>query len=947
MLLGNYFDGIHKNYKKLFFSGISFNTRSLKKNNIFFAIKGNSIDGNKFISKAINKGSKIIVTEQKIKNFRNGILFIRTKNIRKLLAEVSFKIYNKIPKNLVAVTGTNGKSSVAEFYLQIMKLNKKKVASIGTLGVKSKNINLNLLNTTIDPIKLGQILHKLKKEKVEHVIMEASSHGLKQNRLDGLNFKSGIFTNLSQDHLDYHKNLKNYLKAKLYLFENLIKKKGNIITDKNIPQYKTIKKISLRKKLKLSAINEKKNNFEILSHRYDNENQLIKFKHKNLIKEINLNLIGKIQIKNILMATMAAQKSNLNFENILKVLPQLKPVEGRLEKIGTIKNNSIVILDYAHTPDALKVCLLNIKEQFPDKKLNLLFGCGGDRDQNKRMKMGKIASIYADNIYLTDDNPRSENPANIRKDIKKGINAKKIIEISNRAIAISKAIKNLKSGDILLVAGKGHENTQEIGKKKIKFSDRIKILKEINKKNKNLSDQLKINIIKELSNTQKLPKSISINNVSINSNEVRKNDVFFAIKGKVNDGNKFVSQSFKKKASLAIVNKIQNNLDDKRQIKVKNTLKFLTNVSKVYRKNIITNIIAITGSCGKTTLKELLGSVLGKISNTSVSPKSYNNKYGVPLSLLNIKENDQYGVLEAGMDKKGEIDYLTKIIEPNVGVITNINYAHAKNFKNIKQIALAKSEIINNIKSNGSIILNADDKFFKLHKQISQKKNLKLISFGIKSNRADIKLIDIKSFGKNFKIKIRFMNKIKYFITSNDYQNNIYNILSALAVISVNLNIFNLNKNIFLNFRIPDGRGDHSIIKVNNKKINLIDQSYNSNPLSLSSAIKNFDKIKSNKSKKYLLLGDMLELGSYSKKLHESIAPLINQTKIDKVFVKGKMASLIYKKISNSKKGKILRNNSQIDDLIRNDIKNNDYLMIKASLGTGFNKIVNEIKGLN
>ena len=207
--------------------------------------------------------------------------------------------------------------------------------------------------------------------------------------------------------------------------------------------------------------------------------------------------------------------------------------------------------------------------------------------------------------------------------------------------------------------------------------------------------------------------------------------------------------------------------------------------------------------------------------------------------------------------------------------------------------------------------------------------------------------MDIKSFRKNFKIKIRFMNKIKYFIISNDYQNNIYNILSALAVISVNSNIFNLNKNIFLNFKIPNGRGDHSIIKINNKKINLIDQSYNSNPLSLSSAIKNFDKIKSNKSKKYLLLGDMLELGSYSKKLHESIAPLINQTKIDKVFVKGKMASLIYKKISNSKKGKILINNSQIDDLIRNDIKNNDYLMIKASLATGFNKIVNEIKGLN
>ncbi|WP_440697755.1 UDP-N-acetylmuramoyl-L-alanyl-D-glutamate--2,6-diaminopimelate ligase [Candidatus Pelagibacter sp. HIMB1709] len=947
MLLGDYFNGINKKYKKLFFSGISFNTRSLKKNNIFFAIKGNNIDGNKFISRAIEKGSKIIVTEQKIKDFSNRILFIRTKNIRKLLAEVSFKIYNKIPKNLVAVTGTNGKSSVAEFYLQIMKLNKKKVASIGTLGVKSKNINLNLFNTTIDPIKLGQILQKLKKEKIENVIMEASSHGLEQNRLDGLNFKSGIFTNLSQDHLDYHKNFKNYLKAKLYLFENLIGKKGNVITDKDIPQYKTIKKISLRKNFKLLAINEKQNNFEILSHRYNNENQLIKLKYKNLIKEINLNLIGKIQIKNILMAVIAAKKSNLNFENIFKVLPNLKPVEGRLEKISKIKNNSVVILDYAHTPDALKICLLNIKEQFPDKKLNLLFGCGGNRDQNKRIKMGKIASIYADNIYLTDDNPRLENPEKIRKDIKKGIKAKKIIEIPNRAIAISEAIKNLKCGDILLVAGKGHEKIQEIGNKKIKFSDRKKILTEIKNKNKQLSNELKINIIKELSKNQKSSKFISMKDARINSKEVKKNDIFFAIKGKVNDGNNFVSQSFKKKASLAIVNKIQNNLDIKRQIKVKNTLKFLTNVSKVYRRNINTNIIAITGSCGKTTLKELLGSVLGKISKVSISPKSYNNKFGVPLSLLNIKEDDRYGILEVGMDKKGEIDYLSEIIEPNVGVITNINYAHAKNFKNIKQIALAKSEIIKNIRTNGSVILNADDKFFKFHKKISQKENLKVISFGIKNSKADVKLLNIKKFGKKYKIKINSKKKNKYFIISNDYQNNIYNILSALAVMSIYLNIFNLNKNIFLDFKIPEGRGDHTLVKINNKRINLIDQSYNSNPLSLNSAIKNFDKIDSKKNKKYLLLGDMLELGNHSKKLHESIAPLINQTKIDRVFVKGKMASFIYKKISDSKKGRILQNKSQIIELIKKDIKNNDYLMVKASLATGFNKIVNDIKGLN
>ena len=947
MRLGNYFHKINKNYKNFSFSGISFDTRNIKKDHIFFAIKGTGIDGNKFIPIAIKKGSKIIVTEKKVKQLQKGILFIHTKNIRKLLSEIVFKVYNKRSKNLIAVTGTNGKSSVADFYYQILKLNNKKVASIGTLGVKSKSININLSNTTIDPIKLAQILTRLKIQKVENIIMEASSHGLKQNRLDGLKFDSGIFTNLSQDHLDYHKNLKDYLKAKLYLFETLIKKNGNVITDQMIPEFKKIKKITLDKQLKLNTLNDKKNNFEVISHSFRGESQFIKIKYNNSTRDIELNLIGKIQLKNVLMSIIAARNSDIKLERILNIIPKLRPVEGRFERIGKIKNLSRVILDYAHTPDALKTCLLNLREQFPNKKIIVLFGCGGNRDQNKRSKMGKIASNYSDKIILTNDNPRFESPEKIRKDIKKGVKKNKIIEISNRALAITEAIKNLNAGDILLVAGKGHEKTQEIENKKIFFSDRKIILNAIKIKNKNLSENLKINIIQEAAKIKRLSTIISVEKARINSKDVSKNDVFFAIKGKKNDGNKFVIQSFKRKASLAIVNRTQNKLDSRRQIKVRNTLKFLTDVSKIFRKSIDTNIIAITGSCGKTTLKELLGNVLSKISKVSISPKSYNNKFGVPLSLFNLKQNDEYGILEVGMDKKGEIDYLSKIIEPNVGVITNINYAHAKYFKDIKQIALAKSEIINNIRPNGFIVLNADDNFFKLHQKIAYKKDLKVISFGIKNQKANIKLIDVKPFGKKFKINISLNNKNRYFLISDDFQNNIYNILSALSVISIYKNIFELNKNIFLNFKIPGGRGDHSVIKINNKKVNLIDQSYNSNPLSLKSAIKNYDKINSKKSDKYLLIGDMLELGSHSKKLHLSIAPIINQTKIKKVFVKGKMASLIFKNISKAKRGRILFDKLEIIELIKKDLNNNDYLMMKASLATGFNKIANDLKGLN
>jgi MurE/MurF fusion protein len=944
MYLGNFINNLDKKYQKIFFSGIAFNSSLVKKNFIFFAIKGNKFDGNNYIQDAIKKGAKIIVSEKKINIHNKSVIYLKSKNPRKLLAEISFKFIKKNVKKLIAVTGTNGKSSVADFYYQILNLNKKRVASIGTIGVQSKNKKTEIGNTTLNPIELSNIINKLSFKKIDHIILEASSHGLKQNRLDGLFFDVGIFTNLSHDHLDYHKNFRNYLNSKLHLFKYLLKNKGCIISDSTIPQFNEIKKISKKKKLKLETVFGKNADLELVTHIYNNEHQILRIKYKSQIFEIKLNLIGKIQIKNVLMAILASINSNLNIKSINKVISKLKPVEGRLEKIGILKNKSKVLLDYAHTPDALETVLINVKEQFPLSKISLVFGCGGDRDKSKRVKMGKIASKYAHKIFLTDDNPRSESPQRIRNEIKKGIKNRNIQEVSDRKKAILKCINNLASGDIAIIAGKGHEKTQDYKGKKKYFSDRKEILKSILKKNRSLFKDLRLNIIQE--KTKILSKNINFNKACINSKIIKKNDIFFAIKGKKNDGNKFVDQAFRKKASLALVNKISKKSNITRQIKINDSLKFLTASSKIFRENIDTQIIAITGSCGKTTLKELLGSSLKKLSTASISPKSYNNKYGVPLSLFNLNQNHRYAVLELGMDKKGEIDYLSKIVQPDVSIITNINYAHAKNFKNLKQIALAKSEIINNTKDNGFIVLNADDNFFILHKKIALKKNLKVLSFSIKSKNSNTKLISIKKTGKKFKANIKINNLNFDFIISNDFQNNIMNIMATLTVMGIFFDISKIPKNIFADFETPNGRGDISKIEFNNKQINLVDESYNSNPLSLKSAILNYDKLESKKSKKYLLLGDMLELGKHSKKLHKSMSTIINRTKIDKVFVKGSKVLSAFNSISKSKRGGILNNNLQIIDLIKNHLNNNDYLMVKASNATGLSKIVNNLKGL-
>ena len=943
MLIGQYFKNLDPKFKNHFFSGLTFNSKICKKNSIFFAIRGTNQNGNKFINDALKKGARTIVSDKKFQGFKKKVLYLRYQNVRKILAETAYKVFSKKPKNLTAVTGTNGKSSIANFYFQILKQNKKKVASIGTLGIQSNLKNIAASNTTLDPVQLALQLKKIKEQNIDHVILEASSHGLKQNRLDGLQFKTGIFTNLSHDHLDYHKSYSDYLNSKLYLFKKLLNKGSKVIVDTDIPEFKKIKKISKKKKLKLKTILNNNCSLSLISHRYLGEKQIIKIKYKNSIYSFSLKLFGKIQIKNILMAMLAAESNNLKFKKIVNNISKIKPVNGRLEKIGKIKNNSMVILDYAHTPDALNICLENLQDQFKDRKISIVFGCGGDRDKFKRPRMGKIANYYCEKVYLTDDNPRTENPKKIRKEIKRKIKKSKILEIPQREKAIEQAINNLNSGEILVVAGKGHENIQDYGKSKRFFSDKNIILKSIIKKNKKLSNNIKLNILNEESNLTNILLSKKINKASINSKEIKKNDIFFAIKGKKEDGNFYVDEAFKKGASIAIVNKIKNSNKKNKQIKVSDTLEFLTKSSKIVRENFDGRIIAITGSCGKTSLKELLGNTINQYSSATFSPKSFNNKYGVPLSLFNLNLNHKNGVFEVGMDKKGEINFLSKIINPDIGVITNISYAHAKNFKNINQIASAKSEIINNIKKDGSLVLNADDKFYNFHKKIGSKKNLKIYSFSLKK-RANIHLSYIKKELKRYKVFVKIGKQTKYFFVNSVYENYLKNLLACITILYILNDINFLNPFSFYNNKIPEGRGDISKIKFKNKYIFLIDESYNSNPLSLESAIKNFDLINVKSSKKHLVMGDMLELGKHTKKLHIQISKVINLSSIGSVSVFGKAAQETYKKIKNEKRGIILRETSKIFDLIVNNLNNNDYLMIKGSNSTGLNKFVKILK---
>jgi len=942
MLLGKLFSLKEKNYKKIPVNGISFDSRKVKKKDIFFAIDGIKTSGSKFIAEALSKGASAVVCEKKdkLQNFNNPMIIV--KDVRKSLSETCSKFYKKKPKNIIAVTGTNGKSSVADFFYQILKLCRLPVASIGTLGIHSNKFHKKTNLTSMDPLNLHKSLEILDKKKIKNVILEASSHGLDQKRLDGLDMKAGIFTNLSHDHLDYHKNMKSYLKSKMYLFEKLLKRNSQIITDEDNVEFNKIKNIAKKKKLKKNTIGLKSGNIQILKNKYRHDYQIVKVSINSKIFLTKIPLIGYFQIKNLFMAILAAIECGAKQNKIFNNLKKIKPVAGRLECVSKLKNNSRIIVDFAHTPDALEKSLISLKEHFK-KDILIVFGCGGDRDKKKRTKMGKIAQKYCRKIFVTDDNPRFENPKRIRKEIIKGCKSK-AVDISSRKKAIKIAIKELQANEILLIAGKGHEKIQDYGNKIINFSDKT-IIKEIIKKQKTLFKKRKYNnfLLKKALNDKKL-KNFIYSGISINSKTIKKNNLFFAIRGKKNDGHKFVSEALKKGAVKSVVDRKINNIPKNKIIIVKSTFSSLNNLAKVTRKNTSAEIIAITGSAGKTTLKNLISFSLESYGKVYKSPHSYNNKYGVPFSISNLKEDTDYGVFEIGMDKKGEINNLSKIVKPEIAVITNIGGAHFKNFKTLKDIANAKSEIINNVSESGYLILNKEDRFFKYLSKKAKKKGIKVISFSSLRN-ADIFLSSTKKLKNHYRLKIIVKRRIFNFNIKFLNNNFINNILACISVIHVlNLDLNNI-KQKFAKFNIPAGRGDFNIIKKFNKKFKFIDESYNANPLSMVSAIKNMNFYKrKNNSKKIVLLGDMLELGKKSKKFHKELSNVINKSDIDKAFVYGKHIKETFNNLNLKKKGKLFNNLIQAYDYFSKNLHNNDLLMVKGSNATGLNQFSKNIK---
>jgi len=448
--------------------GLAVDSRAVRPGEVFFALAGAKTDGARFIGQAVAAGAAAVVGEHR-PDGDLGVPFVTVPNARRALARAAARFFPRQPATIAAVTGTSGKTSVAAFTRQIWQRLGHAAASIGTIGLVTPTRNVYGSLTTPDPIALHRSLDEIAGEGVTHLALEASSHGLDQFRLDGVRVAAGGFTNLSRDHMDYHPDVAHYLNAKLRLFRDLVVAGGGAVISADHDCSRQVIDAAKQRGLRVMTVGRDADadGIRLAEAQIDGFAQKLTLHHGGKTRAVHLPLVGEFQIENALVAAGLAIATGGEADAVFAALDHLEGAKGRLERVGE-RRGAPVFVDYAHKPDALAKALQALRP-YARRSLVVVFGAGGDRDAGKRPLMGAIAAENADSVIITDDNPRSENPADIRAAIL--VTAPGAREIGDRAEAISVAIAGLQPGDALLIAGKGHETGQILRDRVMPFSD--------------------------------------------------------------------------------------------------------------------------------------------------------------------------------------------------------------------------------------------------------------------------------------------------------------------------------------------------------------------------------------------------------------------------------------------------------------------------------------------
>jgi murE/murF fusion protein len=965
-------------------TSIHYRSQDVQPGGLFVAIPGFAADGHNFIDVALQKGALAVVTQKAVKN---QSIIIEVDNARQALAALSAQFYGHPSAYLflIGVTGTNGKTTTAYLIENILARAEYKVGVIGTINYRYAGKTFESPVTTPESLDLQRILAQMRQAGITHVVLEVSSHALDLYRVEKCWMDVGVFTNLTQDHLDYHKTMNAYWSCKKKLFtENLSHgpKKDRTLAVINADDPKGQELLNM---LSIPCISTGLAADKMIwpqNVQGDQSGIQTRITTPAGAFDIASLLVGKHNLENMLCAVATGTALKISLADIKSGLEQTTFVPGRLEKIQNDNGYSIYV-DYAHTPDALKNVLSALRA-VTREKIICIFGCGGDRDREKRPQMGKIAAKLCDLSIITSDNPRSEEPLVIIEEILQGtrkigskeytptglLNAydnKGFVVEPDRKKAIRLGIAAARPGDTVLIAGKGHETYQIIGDKILSFDDRqeaAKAVSEVNVQGSNESPDE--NPKSKIRN----PKSITRNpllwttadlleatgadlvsgdiadtftGIGIDSRSICGGELFVAIKGDLHDGHSF--------ADAVIQSGVRGILIDKGRIAalpyedwqkkgiaclaVNDTIRALGDLAAFHRKRTNVSVVAITGSNGKTTTREMMAAVVSRRFKTLSSSKNFNNEIGVPLTLFKLKSTHQWAVVELGMNAPGEIDRLAEICRPEIGVITNIGPVHLEGVGSIDGVMRAKGELLTRIRPDGTAVLNADD-----HRvvNLAEKTDRAVLYFG-KSEKAQIRALQVRAsgLGTSFRLVLPQAQTVIDLKIPGAFM-----VSNALAAAAVGYHIGLLAEEIKAGLEnFQPFRGRMTILETA-KGIQIIDDTYNANPESMKAALATLKELKKDK-RGVFVIGDMLELGDHAESLHHKIGMVAVRSEITRLYSTGAFADTVAAgaRSENMNPHNIFTGSKQeiIDDLI-SWLKPDDWVLIKGSRGMRMEDIV-------
>ena len=856
-------------------------SRAVTPGDVFVAIRGIRSDGHAFVATAIAQGAAAIVVERELADVPASVVQVIVPSGAVALGVLIARSLGDPAKamTLVGITGTNGKTTTTYLVEAILRAAGHTVGVIGTVTYRWPGTSFDAPYTTPTPQVLHETFARMRADGVTHVVMEVSSIAVSMDRIAGIDFTVAAFSNLTQDHLDVHGSMEAYRDAKRGLFAKHVHG-GTAVVNVDDPEGAGMA-AAAPAGTRVLRVSSRGHEAELSVLAQDSTVRGIHARLATPRGELALEarpLIGHYNVDNLALATGIGEALGLPHDVIARGIASVPGVPGRVERVPNHAGLDIFV-DYAHTPDALRNVLAALRP-LTTRRLICVFGCGGDRDPTKRPKMGAAVAELADLAVVTSDNPRTEDPRVILDQILPGVPRPFLVEV-DRAIAIRAAIAEAVPGDVVVIAGKGHEDYQIVGTTKHHFDDREQAASACELREFRLLPGLARDAGADAHHLGEL----SITRIVIDSRKALPGALYVAVRGETHDGHAFCQAAIDTGAVAVMV---EHHVDVAvPQLVVEDARIALGKLARAHRRAWAGKLVAITGSAGKTTTKELTRAALAGSAPTLAAEGSLNNETGVPLTVLALRLFHTYGVIEMGMRGAGQIEYLTKIAEPDVAVVVNAGTAHIELLGSTDAIAQAKGEIWLGLREHGTVVLPADDARLELLAR-THRPHARHVTFGDTDTAADVRLVEyapldaggklvLDVFGARHELELHLLGRhaaIDACAAIAAAHAAGASVAEALAGIS--------------RARPPSMRGE--VLELAGRKV--IVDCYNANPASMAAALRALAE-RAHGHTALAVLGDMLELGSHAPAAHEAVGTLARELGVGVIALGDQAATVV------------------------------------------------------